>query len=149
MVNSRLGLDSAAPSGSRSKFFHPTEAPLLPKLRSYFAEFLSHSSPDRLSILYLPTCVGLGTGTHQSSLEVFLGGRGSAACQQMPADVTSQAIWLPDLPRSRPTRLSVVDQRHGPLTFPRHPIAQTLGGGTEILISYPSPTPIGLGLGPG
>jgi hypothetical protein len=43
----------------------------------------------------------------------------------------------------------VVYQRHGPLTFPRHPIAQTLGGGTEILISSPSPTPVGLGLGPG
>ena len=41
------------------------------------------------------------------------------------------------------------DQRHGPLTFPRHPIAQTLDGGTGILTSYPSPTPVGLGLGPG
>ena len=95
MVNSRLGLDSAAPSGSRSQFFHPNEAPLLPKLRSYFAEFLSHSSPDRLGILYLPTCVGLGTGTHQSSLEVFLGGIGSAACRQMPADVTPEAYMAP------------------------------------------------------
>ena len=91
LVNSRLGLDSAASSGSRSQFCHPTEAPLLPKLRGYFAEFLSHSSPDRLSILYLPTCVGFGTGTHHSSLEVFLGGRGSAACRHKPADVTSQA----------------------------------------------------------
>ena len=31
------------------------EALLLPKLRRHFAEFLHHSSPDRLSILYLPT----------------------------------------------------------------------------------------------
>ena len=94
LVNSRLGLDSAASSGSRSRFCHPNEAPLLPKLRGYFAEFLSHSSPDRLSILYLPTCVGFGTGTHRSSLEVFLGGRGSAACRHKPADVTSQARGL-------------------------------------------------------
>ena len=36
--------------------------PLLPKLRGHFAEFLNHSSPDRLSILYLTTCVGLGYG---------------------------------------------------------------------------------------
>jgi len=27
--------------------------PLLPKLRGHFAEFLNHSSPERLSILYL------------------------------------------------------------------------------------------------
>ena len=38
-------------------------APLLPKLRGHFAEFLFEGSPDRLGILYLPTCVGFGTGT--------------------------------------------------------------------------------------
>ena len=38
-------------------------APLLPKLRGHFAEFLFEGSPDRLSILYLRTCVGFGTGT--------------------------------------------------------------------------------------
>ena len=37
-------------------------APLLPKLRGHFAEFLNHSSLDRLGILYLTTCVGLGYG---------------------------------------------------------------------------------------
>jgi hypothetical protein len=35
---------------------------LLPKLRIYFAEFLNQSSPARLGILYLPTCVGLRYG---------------------------------------------------------------------------------------
>ena len=40
----------------------PVMAPLLPKLRGHFAEFLNHSSPERLSILYLTTCVGLGYG---------------------------------------------------------------------------------------
>ena len=94
LVNSRLSLDSAAPSGFGSQFLDPTGAPLLPKLRGYFAEFLSHSSLDRLSILYLPTCVGFGTGTHRSSLEVFLGGRGSAARRHTPADITPQAHGL-------------------------------------------------------
>jgi hypothetical protein len=37
-------------------------APLLPKLRGHFAEFLDHGSLDRLGILYLTTCVGLGYG---------------------------------------------------------------------------------------
>ena len=52
-------------------------APLLPKLRGQFAEFLNHSSPDRLGILYLTTCVGLGYGPHGHSLEAFLGSMGS------------------------------------------------------------------------
>jgi hypothetical protein len=52
-------------------------APLLPKLRGHFAEFLNHSSPDRLGILYLTTCVGLGYGPHVHSLEAFLGSIGS------------------------------------------------------------------------
>ena len=47
--------------------------PLLPKLRGQFAEFLNHSSPERLGILYLTTCVGLGYGPHMFSLEAFLG----------------------------------------------------------------------------
>ena len=42
---------------------HPTGASLLPKLRDHFAEFLNEGSSDRLGILYLPTCVGFGTGT--------------------------------------------------------------------------------------
>jgi hypothetical protein len=77
LVNSRLALVSAASSSSGREVLHPTEAPLLPKLRGQFAEFLNQSSPDRLSILYLPTCVGLGYGHHVNSLEVFLGSVGS------------------------------------------------------------------------
>ena len=50
LVNSRLGLVTAAPCG----------APLLPKLQGHFAEFLRESYLAPLSILYLPTCVGLG-----------------------------------------------------------------------------------------
>ncbi len=50
---------------------------LLPRLRRYFAEFLNHSSLDRLGILYLTTCVGLGYGPQQHSLEAFLGSMGS------------------------------------------------------------------------
>jgi hypothetical protein len=63
LVNSRLGRFSAAPSGFGREGLHPTGAPLLPKLRGDFAEFLSEGSPDPLGILYLPTCVGFGTGT--------------------------------------------------------------------------------------
>ena len=45
-----------------AKDFHSTGASLLPKLRDHFAEFLNEGSPDRLGILYPPTCVGLRYG---------------------------------------------------------------------------------------
>ena len=73
LVNSRFPLVSATLSSSRREAVHSTGAILLPKLRMYFAEFLNHSSPDRLGILYLSTCVGLGYGRSISSLEAFLG----------------------------------------------------------------------------
>ena len=41
-------------------------APLIPKLRGHFAEFLYHSSPERLRILTPPTCVSFSTVTHKS-----------------------------------------------------------------------------------
>jgi hypothetical protein len=49
LLNSCLELDIAAPIG----------ALFLPKLQSYFAEFLKEGSPALLGILYLPTCGGL------------------------------------------------------------------------------------------
>jgi hypothetical protein len=63
LVNSRFSQFTAALSGSTREEFHPTGAPLIPKLRGDFAEFLNEGYLDHLSILYLPTCVGFGTGT--------------------------------------------------------------------------------------
>ena len=40
---------------------HPRVAPLIPKLRGHFAEFLNWISLVHLRILSLPTCVGFGT----------------------------------------------------------------------------------------
>ena len=54
LVNSRPGLVTATPFCEG--------APLLPKLRGYFAEFLRESYLAPLGILYLPTCVGFGYG---------------------------------------------------------------------------------------
>ena len=59
LVNSCLGLFTAA----------SFEAPLLPKLRGQFAEFLNNPSPVGLRILSSSTCVGLRYGhlsVHQS-----------------------------------------------------------------------------------
>ena len=52
LVNSRLGLFSAA----------CFQAPLIPKLRGHFAEFLNNPSPVGLRILSSSTCVGLRYG---------------------------------------------------------------------------------------
>ncbi len=79
LVNSRLGLVSATPSGFGREVLHPTGALLLPKLRSHFAEFLNQSFLARLSILYLFTCVGLGYWCPRNLLEAFLDGMGSVA----------------------------------------------------------------------
>ena len=46
-------------------------APLLPKLRGHFAEFLNKCSPVRLRILSLPTCVGLRYGYLRSRQQLF------------------------------------------------------------------------------
>ena len=62
LVNSRFPLVSAATPRFQQRVLSRVVAPLLPKLRGQFAEFLNHSSPDRLGILYLTTCVGLGYG---------------------------------------------------------------------------------------
>ena len=59
LLNSCLSLFSAA----------SLEAPLLPKLRGHFAEFLNNASPVGLRILSSSTCVGLryGYGASNSS----------------------------------------------------------------------------------
>ncbi len=57
---------------------HANGAPLLPKLRGHFAEFLNKGSLARLGILSLPTCVGLRYGHLLASLETFLDSVGAA-----------------------------------------------------------------------
>ena len=77
LVNSRLGLVCATVSSSGREVLHPTAVVLLPKLRTQFAEFLNQGSLDRLRMFYVSTCVGLGYGHLDHSLEAFLGSIGS------------------------------------------------------------------------
>ncbi len=77
LINSRFPLVSAAPIPSHQHVVLKVGAPLLPKLRGHFAEFLNHDSLDRLSILYLTTCVGLGYGQFEPHADAFLGSIGS------------------------------------------------------------------------
>ena len=60
------------------------EAPLLPKLRGYFAEFLREVSLARLSLLDSPTCVGLRYGQLGERLDAFLGTSSGDALRAEP-----------------------------------------------------------------
>src|SRR5581483_10107024 len=167
LVNSRLALVSAASSSSGREALHPNEAPLLPKLRGQFAEFLNQSSPDRLRILYVSTCVGLGYGHRASSLEAFLGSIGSVTSPESGRHHISELaggfayrpsyLLAPGQPTpGRPTFLrSPIAPHHGlgrarPEGQP--PIAPFRGwrghGGTGMSTSCASTTPFGLALAP-
>ena len=156
----------------------PQPAPLLPKLRGHFAEFLGHSSPDRLGILYLTTCVGLGYGRPRRSLEAFLDSMGSPTSPQSAPRRASGPRGA-DLPTPHPTPLPRANHLPGWATLLRHPIACLLpagaprspqnrpesppadrtvstnrtrhgraAAGTGISTRCPSTTPVGLALGP-
>jgi hypothetical protein len=84
-------------AGSRS------EAPLLPKLRGQFAEFLNEGSHLRLRIFSSPTCVGLRYGYPPHSLEAFLGSVASPALFALRRSLRPLRISdPPDLPGGSP-----------------------------------------------
>ena len=85
-----MGLVTATSLGSTSEWLHLPEALLLPKLRSYFAEFLNESYLKRLRILSSPTCVGFRYGRPDISLEVFLGSAGSTSLRPYGLPIASQ-----------------------------------------------------------
>ena len=62
MINSRLGLFHCD---------HLAVAPLIPKLRGQYAEFLNNPSPVGLRILSSSTCVGLRYGRPSYSSRLF------------------------------------------------------------------------------
>ena len=97
---------------------------LLPKLRSHYAEFLNRSSLDRLGILYLPTCVGLGYGHQQHSLEVFLESMGSLTSSHSTRHQLSGLMW-DGFAYPTPYSLSPGRPTPGTATLLRHPIGDS------------------------
>jgi hypothetical protein len=149
LVNSRQSLVTATPLGFASELLHLTGVHLLPKLRCHFAEFLNEGSLKRLGILSLPTCVGLRYGHLVDSLEAFLGSMGSASLlrkadpHHLSALKMARRICLSD----PPTGLNRDIQHPDGLPFYVPPSLKRQPGGTGILTCFPSPTPLGLGLG--
>ena len=93
-----------------NSFAHPTagighgnRAPLIPKLRGEFAEFLNEGSHSRLRIFSSPTCVGLRYGYPSHSLEAFLGSVASPALRALRRSIRALRIDdPPDLPGESP-----------------------------------------------
>ncbi len=126
LVNSRFRLFTAAPSAVRREVGKPTGAPLIPKLRGNFAEFLNEGYLDHLSIFYLPTCVGFGTGTRVLPRGFsWRHGVGDSPARK-PAGSRVSGYELPHLTRGSPTRLPQDDHRLGSRSLPRPPIGQVI-----------------------
>ena len=121
-------------------------APLLPKLRGRFAEFLDNASPAGLRILSSPTCVGLRYGRRRSD---------SGFSRQRGVGNFATSLRSPSRPgtgartslRACPRRLAGLSLSPDPLAFCVP--AVLCGGGTGISACPPSATPLGLALGPG
>ena len=129
--------------------YHPTGALLLPKLRSYFAEFLNEGSPDPLGILYPSTRVGLRYGradlTRGFSRQHGLNHLRPYGHRHHPSGSGDGFPYRPHFPKGLAPAMSIST---GWPTLLRPPFAQTILRGSGILTGCPSPTPLGLGLGP-
>ena len=136
LLNSRLGLFSAA----------CLQAPLLPKLRGHFAEFLNKGSLVRLRILSSPTCVGLRYGHPYNCQRLFL----SAWIHMLRyfnfAPHHGSAYRHAYFTTCQPYRLNRLYHQSAHAILLRQRIAHK--GGTGISTSCPSPTTSVLGLGP-
>ena len=150
LVNSRLGLFSATPSRSICAYFTLRGVPLLPRLRGHFAEFLDEGSLARLGILTSPTCVGLRYGHWLASLEVFLDSLGFSSFATWFRSPSALGLLCKTvLPALLPTALDALFQPRAEPSLLCHPILQTAASGIGLSTDCPSPTPFGLGLGPG
>ncbi len=141
LVTSRMGLESAAPMRLPSLGCTPQGAPLLPKVRGQFAEFLDQGSLVRLGSFSLPTCVGVRYGQSIAPHQAF---RACPGLRDLPHRRNGAARTR--FSARRPTSLN------GPRLTARDPPqdlnGSLLGTGAGISTCCPSPTPCGLGLGP-
>ena len=126
----------------------PTGAPLLPKLRGDFAEFLSKGSPARLRLLAPPTCVGFSTGTNVLasgfSRQCGVSHFSTRFPSPSPLGVSSGGLTC------RSPLPAWTGATNGPLRLSSCVPASLVTNvcGTGISTGCPSPTPFGLGLGP-
>jgi hypothetical protein len=92
------------PLGLRPRRTTPQRAPLIPKLRGYFAEFLGKLKLTRLRIFSLSTCVGLRYGRLQNSRRSFSRrhGIGRLVCPKTHFPASLGVYDLPGFPGRSP-----------------------------------------------
>ena len=134
LLNSCLSLFSAA----------SCEAPLLPKLRGHFAEFLNNASSVGLRILSSSTCVGLRYGPiwHNSSFSRQL----FHALHYLSSLRITSLAYAADLPTAHLLRLHQFF--HSWLKLCPCVPTVLIYCGTGISTCYPSTTSFDLALGP-
>ena len=113
-------------------------APLLPKLRGHFAEFLNKGYPARLRIFSSPTCVGLRYGhlvNSSASLLVF-------------TPLQHLALLRAYFTTRKPHALLAPVHQCDQTILLCHCLIFPILGGTGISTCCPSSTPFGLDLGP-
>ena len=135
LLNSCLSLFSAA---------HLKWAPLLPKLRGHFAEFLNNASPVGLRILSSSTCVGLryGYSTNNSGFSWYMA--------HMLRYFNSLHLTSSDCLADLPTRLlpRLYRSFHSRLMLSTYVPTVLLYCSTGISTCCPSTTSFDLALGP-
>ena len=144
-----LGPTLCGPLRLPTQWVHLTRAPLLPKLRGHFAEFLLRNSLEHLRLLASPTCVRLRYGHSKHSLtRLFL-----AVCS------TTLCGARGPLRHRRSAAPGGFAYPETPTSLHQHPIAdgsftsaslrelKRTTCGTGMLTRFPSATPFGLTLG--
>ena len=134
LLNSCLSLFSAA----------SFEAPLLPKLRGHFAEFLNNTSPAGLRILSSSTCVGLRYGYCTCN-----SGFSRQPAHQLPYSFSvhiTSSDCMADLPTILLPRLYA--SFHSALWLSVCVPTVLIYSSTGISTCYPSTTAFALALGP-
>ena len=119
-------------------------APLLPKLRGYFAEFLDNASPVGLRILSSSTCVGLRYGPHTDDS----GFSRQRLCMLRYFFFTPSRVCLFARVFLPCPAFSFHRSFHSRLILCRRVPAVLLYGGAGIFTCCPSDAPCGLSLGP-
>ena len=135
LLNSRLSLFSAA----------TCVAPLLPKLRGHFAEFLNNTSPVGLWIFSSSTCVGLryGYNQHYSGFSRQCGFGNFPTFVQSPSHfIIKRRICL------SPLTLYLAGSFHSPVFLSSCVPTVLMIRSTGISTCYPSTTTFVLALGP-
>jgi hypothetical protein len=133
-----LGPIHCDPGQQQTRSLPPPRAPLLPKLRGQYAEFLDHVSLVHLRLLASPTCVGLRYGHLVDSLPGF-------SCPPTPLSLT---VGLPLRSRHQVSDLAVLRpfttvHMIATASFRGPPEVHHLPDGAGISTGYPSSTPLG------